>query len=454
MIFNSEMYDFENLSISEEEYFEKKIHAWIGSRERREMLKAKDYYLGKHDILKRKRTAIGKEGELEEILNLPNNLVVDNRFARIVDQKKNYLLGRPLTIRSENKDYCEELGEIFDSRFLAMLKLAGEEALIGGISWLYPYIDEKQKLNFRLFPSYEIFPLWTDSSHLCLNCAVRVYDVEDYRNGGFVKVTKVEIFKKDGISFYEYDSGKLIKIKSKMNYVTKGEKEYNWDILPIIPIKANAKETSILPKVKSLQDSLNSILSDFMNNMQENVRNSILVLRNYDGTDLGEFRKNLASYGVVKTRTENGSSGGVDVLKVEVDADNYKTICDILSSAITQNGRGFDTSADKSSGDLNQLNIKSMYSDIDLDANDMENELQAVFMSIVYFTNVYLKAVKNVNRDSEKLEVIFNRDILINETETIENCVKSDGILSKDTIIAQHPWVVDYMDEKERLKTN
>ena len=48
--------------------------------------------------------------------------------------------------------------------------------------------------------------------------------------------------------------------------------------------------------------------------------------------------------------------------------------------------------------------------------------------------------------------VIFNRDILINESEAIENCSKSSGIISNETIVEQHPWTKDAEAELERLK--
>ena len=48
--------------------------------------------------------------------------------------------------------------------------------------------------------------------------------------------------------------------------------------------------------------------------------------------------------------------------------------------------------------------------------------------------------------------VDFNRDILINESEAIDNCSKSMGILSLETIIGQHPWVDDPQKELERLE--
>lgn len=77
---------------------------------------------------------------------------------------------------------------------------------------------------------------------------------------------------------------------------------FNWQRVPLIPLKANEQETPLLKRVKSLQDGINVMLSDFENNMQEDARNTILVLKNYDGTNLGEFRKNLATYGAVKVR--------------------------------------------------------------------------------------------------------------------------------------------------------
>ena len=54
--------------------------------------------------------------------------------------------------------------------------------------------------------------------------------------------------------------------------------------------------------------------------------------------------------------------------------------------------------------------------------------------------------------ENEEATITFNRDILINETEAIESCVKSVGILSDETIIEQHPWVDDVQKELERIK--
>ena len=50
------------------------------------------------------------------------------------------------------------------------------------------------------------------------------------------------------------------------------------------------------------------------------------------------------------------------------------------------------------------------------------------------------------------MTIIFNRDMMMNETEAIQNCVASAGILSEETILGQHPWIDDPALELERLE--
>ena len=189
------------------------------------------------------------------------------------------------------------------------------------------------------------------------------------------------------------------------------------------------------------------MLSDYMNGMQEDARNTILVLKNYDGENLGEFRKNLSTFGAVKVRDD----GGLETLSVEVNSENYKSILELMKKSLIENARGYDAKSDKLAGNPNQMNIQSMYSDIDLDANGMEVEFQAAFEELLWFVNVHL-ANSRKGVFSDPVTIVFNRDMLINETESIENCQKSVGILSNETIVEQHPWVTDVETELSRLE--
>lgn len=449
--------------MSDKEFLEKEISRWKNSPQRIMQIKGYLYYDNEHDILKRKRTMIGEEGKLQEVDNLPNNRLIDNQYAKMVNQKANYLLGQPFVIEGENKVYVELLKEVFNKRFMKTLKNGGKAALNGGISWLYPYYTDTGELAFRFFPSYEILPFWKDSEHTILDFAARLYLVMGYEGTVQKVIEKVEVYDLTGIHKFILDGETLIPDVNTENekfesfYVTAINRDgevvgLNWEKIPLIPLKYNENEIPLLKKVKSLQDGINVMLSDFENNMQEDSRNTILVLKNFDGQDLGEFRRNLATFGAVKVRCSGDTNGGVETLEITVNAENYKTIVEIFKKALIENAMGYDAKDDRLSGNPNQMNIQSMYSDIDLDANDMETELQAAFEEVLWFVNAHLANTGKGDFYGENVDIIFNRDMLISETEAIENCSKSTGILSEETIIGQHPWIDDPKKELERLK--
>ena len=202
--------------------------------------------------------------------------------------------------------------------------------------------------------------------------------------------------------------------------------------------------------VKPLQDGLNTIESNFQNAMEEDVRNTILVLVNYDGQNLAEFRKNLAQYGAVKVKTVDGAGGDLKTLQIEVNSENYKAILEIFKKAIIENAMGYDAKDDRLAGNPNQMNIQSMYSDIDLDANNMETEFQASFEELLWFVNCHFANSGLGDFEGEEVDVIFNRDILISESEVIDNVNKSQD-LSLETRLAMHPWIDDVQAELERI---
>lgn len=444
------------------QFLEKEIEKWKGSPQRVMQIKGFLYYEGDHDIIRRKRTMIGEDGKLEVVENLPNNRVVDNQYAKMVNQKANYLLGQPFVIDGENTQYIELLKKVFNRKFMKTLKNAGKAAYNGGIAWLYPYYNEQGEFSFRLFPAYEILPYWKDDEHTILDFFIRLYVVVGYEGVTRKLIEKVEVYDLDGVHKFILDGGKLIpdvvnneEADSPHVMVTDAQGNvtgFNWSRIPLIPIKTNEQEIPLLKRVKSLQDGINVMLSDFENNMQEDARNTILVLKNYDGQNLGEFRKNLATYGAVKVRYDGDTKGGVETLEITVNAENYKAIVEIFKKALIENAMGYDAKDDRLSGNPNQMNIQSMYSDIDMDANDTEAEIQAAFDDILWFVNCHLANTGQGDFEGNEVDIVFNRDMLMNESEIIDNCSKSQGLLSDETIIANHPWVDDPQLELERLK--
>lgn len=444
--------------ITDEQFIEAEIRRFKISKRRKEMLDGERYYIGQHDILARKRTVIGQNGELEEVHNLPNNRIVDNQYKKMVDQKNNYLLGQPVSIQCNNEQYSKILKQVFNKKFFRLMKNIGEDSLNDGIAWLFLYYNEHGEFTFKRFKPYEIIPGWQDEEHTILDYAIRVYEVIVYEGRQEKVIQKVEVYDDTGINYFELtDGGSLKPVEPfHQNYFTMIEADgleqgYNWSKIPLIPFKYNSKEIPLIKMVKSLQDGLNLIESNFQNQMEEDARNTILVLVNYDGENLGEFRKNLATYGAVKVKTVDGAGGDLKTLQVEVNSQNYQVILEIFKKAIIENAMGYDAKDDRLAGNPNQMNIQSMYSDIDLDANGMETEYQAAFEELLWFINVHLFNVGMGDFENEDVEIIFNRDMMISESEVIDNCQKSTGLLSDETIVANHPWVDDPAAELDRI---
>lgn len=144
--------------MTENQFFAAEIKEWKNSQRRKDQVMGDLYYEGQHDILQRQRTIIGENGQLQVVTNLPNNRLIDNQYALMVDQKTNYLVGKPFTLNCQDKGYTDALGKVFNKRFYRLLKYVCEDALNGGIGWLYPYYNEAGELSFKHFPAYDILP--------------------------------------------------------------------------------------------------------------------------------------------------------------------------------------------------------------------------------------------------------------------------------------------------------
>ena len=204
--------------------------------------------------------------------------MIDNQYAKMVNQKTNYLLGKPFVIEGDNRQYIELLQQVFNKSFMKTLKNGGKAALNSGIAWLHPYYTDNGVFSFRFFPGYEILPFWKDSEHTILDFAVRLYPVESYEGTTLTIIEKVEVYDLKGVHKFILDGEILVPDVSMGNglfdipYVSIIDGEgmatgMNWEKIPLIPLKYNEQEIPLIKKVKTLQDGINIMLSDFENNM-------------------------------------------------------------------------------------------------------------------------------------------------------------------------------------------
>ena len=408
-----------------------------------EMLESIRYYNYEQDILLKKRWTIGKEGKMQSIENLPNARIIDNQYKKAVDQKVNYLFSQLPSIKCDDEKYQELVQDLYDNRFLRTLNKVALESYLCGISWLY-ISNDNGELSMIKMDSTEIIPIWQDRNHESLDAIIRVYQTEEYKDGNIKMIDKVALYTKDDVRIYLRDKD-YTEIKEE-GYLEKDGLRYSFGEIPFVYFKSNSSEMPLLKRVKSLQDAINAILSNYYDNMLEDPRNTIMILKNYDGQDLGEFRQKLAQYGAVKVSTGvDGADGDVNTLEVNVNSENYRLILDLLKEKLIENAMGFDMKSDKTSNAPNELNIKSMYSDMELDANQTALEFTASLEHLERF----LKQIKNIKNDKLISTTEFKRNLMVNDEATINMIIQSEGLLSKKTLLSHHPFV-DNVDEEIR----
>ena len=206
-----------NGNVTDIEFLELELQEFITSPKRKCMIDGDLYYDYEHEILRKRRMVIGEHGELVEDKKLPNNKFTDNQYGDIVDQKVNYLLSKPVTFNTKNKQYADALKKVFNMRFHRVLKNLGKDSYNGGIGWLHPYYDENGVFKIKKFHPWEILPFWKDDDHTELDFGVRVYDVEAYRSGSKEIVTYVDVFDTAGIHKFILEGNKRVQCRAPYN---------------------------------------------------------------------------------------------------------------------------------------------------------------------------------------------------------------------------------------------
>lgn len=423
--------------ISDNEMLVKDLKDWQASDVRKGMIAGEAYYLNKTDI---------RRDKVQDI-SWKSNVKLEHGFAKkLVDQKIGYLLSKEPTVATENEAYAKELKEVFNRKFLKKLKNTGKEAINKGIAYLYTYIDEEGKLSFKKFPSEQILPFWKDDEHTEIASFLRVYQVTIYMNGKKEVQEKVEYHHENGINYFVYDGVRLIAdvpagIESTHHF-TINDEPFLWTRIPLIPFKYNEEEQPLIDSIKSLIDNYNTQASTNADLLAD-IPQFIYKLVNYGGVSLSEFISDLNRYRVVKV-DENGD---VDKLQATPQTDATEKELDRDRKSIYEFGRGVDTT-DSELGNASGVALRYRYSDLDMDCNILESEFHSSIEHLLWFVNQYLLTTKNVDFTKESADIIFNRDIIINESEVITDCSNSVGVLDDQTIRENHPWYTDEVEKR------
>jgi SPP1 family phage portal protein len=440
---------FNNNVATDEQIIDLEIQEFNSSEERQWMIIGQNYYEVENDIKDRIFMRNTSEGEILDTTKA-NNKLAHAYMTNLIDEKVAYLLGNEYTFEGE-EGAINKVKDALGKNFQYTLNRLGVQASNKGKAWLHPYINEEGKFNTLVIPSEQCIPVWTDNSHTELSAMIRVYVVQVYEGIRLKEETKVEYYTPDEVRYYTYNGRSLIydidvnEEGGPVAHYKKGDENKSWGKVPFVCFKNNPIEFPDVRFIKSLIDNYDKSRSD-VGNFIEDLRNLIYVLKGYGGQDLKEFIDDLKYYGAISI---DDKEGGVDTLNPTMDITAAKEHFEQLKRDINEFGQGVNKDLDKFGSAPSGVALKFLYSGLDLKCNKLETEFRMAFENLLYFVNVYL--AENSQGTIEDVSIIFNRDIQINETETINNCVASKDVISDETIVANHPWVKDKDEEMKRL---
>lgn len=446
------------------------IDEFLKSTERKWMLDGEAYYVVENpEIMNRKMYRYRKNpatGSAERVVDSakPNNRRAHGFMYVLVEDKVNYLLSKPFTLSCNEEGYLQQVKNILGKSFQAKrLMRLGVDASNCGISWLHPYIDEKGKFQTMIVKPEQGIPLWKDNDHEEMDGFIWFYDVDVIEGQEQKTITKVEYWLPDRVAYYVSDSsgeGFDLRLDSEryldaavdedsdfMEHFRIGKEAGNWGMVPFVPFKNNDLELPDLKFIKTLVDGYDKARSDVANFLDE-VRSVVYALKGYGGNDLGEFMRDLNYFRAISLDED----GGAEAITTQVDIAAAKEDYDTLRKDIYDFGQGVDKNSDKLGNSPSGIALKFIYSGLDLKCNRMENAFKVGMEQLFSFVDRYLELTGGGSYQDCEIDVTFNRDIAINESQAITDCVSSKGVISDETIVKNHPWVEDADEELKRLK--
>lgn len=429
------------------------------------------YYNGEHDIKNRLKyyTVDG----VKLIDHSKSNYKIEHRFLNLlVEQKQSYIAGNPINITygqgtDEDNKILQLVYQIFGDKFDDIISEWIEKTSAGAVSYLHCFINSKGEFDYIVLPPTEIIPIYDTTYNKNLIAVLRYYLVDyiDEENNKTEQRYMVEYWTDKDVTYYrqlsdgtfylEEVTGHFVKTNETLNI----SEQANWGKVPFVPLYNNNDIKTDLDDIKSLIDAYDLVKSDYLNDLAD-FQELVYVLKGFNGfafeTRLNPFSAFLTQLKESKAISVD-ENGDVKTLKAEIPVEAREKFLKICRDEIFYFGKGVDIASDKFGNSPSGISLKFLYTNLDLKANKLILKLRQALTELMYFVSYYIKMTRNIQIDYKKFYYKFNKAVLFNENEVIQNLRNSEGLLSERTILSKHPYVDDVENEirqKEEERNN
>lgn len=407
----------------------------------RQALEGDRYYRNQPDILYEP----DKKDDEGNPLRNADNRIPRNFHGLLVNQKATYMFTAPPLFDVGNDAGSDKVMECLGDDYADQCMQLCVNAANASVAWVHYWRDD-DGFQWGVIPSEEIIPLWDGSLRKRLLGVVRMYKELDEEDGktycvyelwtreytqAFRRVTDSSV--DTGLDYYgmyvDSATGEMI-----------ADMKHDWEDVPFIPFFNNNINTNDLVNVKKLIDVYNKVYSGFINDLDD-VQELIFILTNYGGTDMNGFLQELKKYKTINIDDQ----GKLETLNIEIPIEARKEVLESTRKAIFEQGQGFDPQPE-TFGNQSGVALKFMYAELEMKAG----------MAEVKFKTGFAKLVRAIcrfhNIPCTKIIQTWTRTCIQNDTELATICQQSVGVVSKRTILRNHPFVDDVDEELKQIE--
>ena len=393
--------------------------------EKNRILKLKRYYNNENDIFNRNYTDKNK----------PQNKLAHNYAAYITDNFVGYMVGQPVSYKSENQDFLKLLNDIFlyNDEIDNNTTLAQEQSICGYAVELM-YRDEKADIRFKCVDTENMIVVYDNTLDENIIFAIMLSKLSD-------DTYEISTFDKYYEARYEYKEKKL-SLKKEPN-------EHFFNDVPVIVYENNRQCRGDFEKVISLIDAIDRANSDTANDF-EYFTNALLVIsgvlmeeQDEEGRPLNFKDNRVLNFADVNSKAEYLIKNINDTA-----LENFKNR---LNSDIHKFASVPDMSDEKFAGNLSGISIKYKLNSMENVTSIKESKFRKGLMRRIELIVNHLK-VKN-GKDYYYLDIVpvFTRNIPANDVETVNMVRSLNGIVSQETLLSQLPFVEDVHKEIKQI---
>ena len=388
--------------------------------------KLNKYYHAKNDILMKQ----------VKDQSLPNNKIAHPYASYITDTLTGYFMGQGVSYSSLDQSAADELQMVleYNDEQDENMELA-KDASIFGLAVELLYIDEDAQVRLKRLDPREVIIVYDDTLNNDILYGIRYFLCDDWVKDE--RYYQIEVYSDKEIITYK--SGENLDALQEISRVP-----HHFSLCPIVVYDNNEEEIGDFEPVLSLIDAYDKMESDSLDDFDYFVDAYLLLTGlNADKEDIAAMKENrvilLDSDSDAKWLTKSGSDVTIENVKIRLDKDIHK-----FSKTPDMSDESF---AGNASGVAIKYKTMPMENVVSIKERKFKKGLQRR-IELIYV----ILALKGSAFDWRAIDIVFTRNLPTNETE-IANVVNTlSNIVSKETLLAQIPFVENVDDEMERLK--